>query len=86
MDMAVSLERQRHVFLLMDEILSAQFNFEEKDEARSWFNQLRQVFLDYNVSEWNSESFKKNEAEIRSMLQERTIPAESSAVDAVTQE
>jgi V/A-type H+-transporting ATPase subunit A len=44
--------------------------FPEKEKARTWFNVLRQKFLDMNVSEWGSKEFKKAEKEIRKMLEE----------------
>ena len=79
-DAAVSIERQRHVFSLMDEILTSDLEFSNKDEARSWFYQLRQVYLDFNVSEWNGDAFTSNESSIRTMLHERS--AGSAVADA----
>jgi V/A-type H+-transporting ATPase subunit A len=67
-DAAVTPERQKYVFALMTEILDQKFGFKDKTEARSWFNKLRQKFIDYNYSAWQSDEFKKNEAEIRDML------------------
>jgi V/A-type H+/Na+-transporting ATPase subunit A len=84
-DMAVSLDRQRYVFALMDEILRADLGFDGKDEARTWFYRLRQKFLDYNVSEWDGENFAKNEKEIRSMLDEKRSGADR-VVEAAVQE
>ena len=85
-DMAVGIDRQRHVFSLMDEILTAQLSFEHKDEARSWFYQLRQKCLDYNVSEWNGDAFIRLEKEIRTMLSEKTVVGQETLVTAVEQE
>lgn len=76
-DVATPIERQRHVFGLISEILSAELSFDDKDAARVWFYQLRQVFLDYNVSELNGKEFESNEASMRSMLAERIGPLES---------
>ena len=36
----------------------------DKDEARTYFNQLRQKFLDWNYTEFESDEFKKLEKEI----------------------
>ena len=36
----------------------------EKDEARTYFNQLRQKFIDWNYTEFQSDNFKKIEKEI----------------------
>ncbi|MDR1971532.1 MAG: V-type ATP synthase subunit A [Treponema sp.] len=63
-DAAVSPERQGHVFNILLGIIASRFSFPDKNEARSWFNRLRQRFLDYNGSEWQSERFKSLEKEI----------------------
>ena len=70
-DAAVSVERQQYVFSILLDILSSEFAFESKNEARQYFNQLRQKFLDYNGSEWQSEQFKKLEEEIKQMIQDK---------------
>jgi V/A-type H+-transporting ATPase subunit A len=67
-DAAVVPERQEYVFKLMMEILGTKFEFTDKQVARSWFNKLRQSFIDYNYSEWQGDDFKKNEAAVRDML------------------
>lgn len=70
-DAAVSVERQQYVFSILMDILSSEFNLESKNEARQYFNQLRQRFLDYNGSEWQGEQFKKLEEEIKRMVEEK---------------
>ncbi len=64
-DAATPAERQRYVFDLLLEILKADFVLQEKDEARTFFNNLRQTFLDWNGAATDSEEFKKLEADIR---------------------
>jgi V/A-type H+-transporting ATPase subunit A len=64
-DAAVSPERQKHVFDILLGIIASKFSFPDKNEARSWFNRLRQRFLDYNGSEWQSERFMKMEKEVK---------------------
>ncbi|GAB1484427.1 V-type ATP synthase subunit A [Treponema sp.] len=63
-DAAVSPERQKHVYALILGILAARFAFKEKEAARTWFNKLRQIFLDYNGSEWKSDTFVALEKEL----------------------
>lgn len=75
-DAAVSPDRQKHVFGLILGLLAASFSFKDKEEARAWFNRLRQKFLDYNGSEWKSDRFSALEKEIDAAVAER-----SSAVD-----
>jgi V/A-type H+-transporting ATPase subunit A len=64
-DSSVSPERQKHIFAIILDLLGSKFSFPDKNEARSWFNRLRQRFLDYNGSEWQGERFKVLEKEIR---------------------
>ncbi|MFO7849138.1 MAG: V-type ATP synthase subunit A [Spirochaetia bacterium] len=78
-DAAVSVERQNYVFDMLFEILGAKLNIETKEEARSFFNQLRQRFIDWNYSEWQSDDFNKNEKTIREYLNEKFIELEEQA-------
>ncbi len=79
-DAAVSVERQNYVFDFLFEILGAKLSIESKEEARSFFNQLRQRFIDWNYSEWKSDDFEKNEEAIRSLLKDKFIELEAEAV------
>ncbi len=63
-DAAVSVERQKYTFSKILSILGSDFNFEDKDTARNFFNQLRQKFIDWNYSPWNSDKFKSCEKDI----------------------
>ncbi|MDR0718413.1 MAG: V-type ATP synthase subunit A [Treponema sp.] len=56
-DSAVSPERQAYFFAFILKILASKFAFADKNEARTWFNRLRQKFLDFNGAEWKSERF-----------------------------
>ena len=78
-DAAVTPERQTYVFNLMMEILTAELDLSSKDECRSWFNSLRQLFLDYNGSEWGGENFKKLEGEIKGYIAEKKIRVDEKA-------
>jgi V/A-type H+-transporting ATPase subunit A len=64
-------ERQKYVFEVVLKILRAELAFDSKDEARSWFARLRQKFLDYNGSEWQSENFMNLEKEIEQAVEEK---------------
>jgi V/A-type H+-transporting ATPase subunit A len=75
-DAAVSPERQKYVFAKLLKIMASGFTFNDKNEARTWFNRLRQKFLDFNGSEWKSERFAGFEKEIDAAVSER-----SSGVD-----
>jgi V/A-type H+-transporting ATPase subunit A len=78
-DAAVSPERQKHIFERILKILASNFSFADKNEARSWFNRLRQRFLDYNSSEWQSERFLSLEKEIESTVAECSGGIDASA-------
>jgi len=66
-DAACSVERQTYVFRKVLTILGSEFSLANKDEARTYFNQLRQNFIDWNVSEWQSKAFKAKESDIDSL-------------------
>ncbi|MBN1695988.1 MAG: V-type ATP synthase subunit A [Spirochaetales bacterium] len=68
-DAATSTVRQRYVFDLLFRILVAHYTVGDKAEARRFFNQLRQKFLDWNGSEWDSDLFAEQEKELRSMTE-----------------
>ncbi|GHU26549.1 V-type ATP synthase alpha chain [Spirochaetia bacterium] len=78
-DSAVNPERQKHIFALVLKILASQCAFTDKNEARGWFNRLRQKFLDYNGSVWKSEKFGSLEKEIEDTVAERSQGIEKAA-------
>ena len=57
-------ERQRYVTDKLIRVLGSEFALTDKDSARSFFNRMRQEFLDWNYTEYESEAFGKLEAEI----------------------
>ncbi len=56
--------RQRYVIDKLVYVLGSQYVVQDKDDARSFFNRMRQKFIDWNYTEFESESFKNAEAEI----------------------
>lgn len=78
-DAAVSTERQQYQFNLIIKILGSSFDFKDKDEARTFFNKARLLFIDFNYSIWNSQEFKKFEKEIRASLEEKAKGLDESA-------
>jgi V/A-type H+-transporting ATPase subunit A len=70
-DAAVGVERQKYVFDLLFNILGSELDLHSKEEARSYFNQLRQRFVDWNYSEWDSDEFKEAEKEIRRLFDDK---------------
>jgi V/A-type H+-transporting ATPase subunit A len=69
-DGATVKDRQVYVFGIVSEILKAPFQFTDKDHARRFFQTLRQVFIDWNYTPWESEAFRETEEKIHRMLDE----------------
>ncbi|MBQ5399997.1 MAG: V-type ATP synthase subunit A [Treponema sp.] len=68
---ATSPDRQRYVFKKIVGILGSDFDLQEKDEARAFFNNLRQNFTDMNYSVYESADFKSHEKDIDALLAEK---------------
>ncbi len=69
-DGATNKERQQYVFDKVIDILNTGFDFSDKDKARRYFLELRQVFIDWNYAAMDSEQFKKLEAAIDAKIKE----------------
>jgi len=78
-DASVSRERQHYLFRIILEILGSSFGFGSKEEARSWFNKARLLFIDFNSSAWKSEEFTVKDTEIRALVAERAGALDSTA-------
>ena len=68
---ATSIERQQYVFAKIVGILGSSFDFEEKDDARSFFNKLTQNFRDMNYKAFKTPDFEKAEKTIDATLAEK---------------
>ncbi len=75
-DAATAAPRQKYIFDKLLLILLSNYNTEEKDDARTYFNQLRQKFLDWNNVEMESDDFKNIEKGIDEMLSGKRIESE----------
>ena len=62
--------RQRYVTDKLVYVLGSNFAIENKDDARSFFNRMRQRFIDWNYTEFESDAFKKAEAEIDALYRQ----------------
>ena len=63
-------ERQCYVTDKLIRVLGSEYALDNKDDARSFFNRLRQKFINWNYTEFESDAFKKAEAEIDEMYNE----------------
>lgn len=69
-DAATDAPRQEYVFSKIIEVLDADFHFENKEDARSFFYRLRQAFIDWNYMKFKSEGFLNQERKINDLLKE----------------
>jgi V/A-type H+-transporting ATPase subunit A len=67
-DAACSPERQNYIFGKIFDILIMEFRLNDKSYARTYFHELRQLFIDWNFMEWQTEEFKKQEKKIEEHL------------------
>lgn len=69
-DAACSAERQQEVFDQVLAVLNADFPFSDKEEARTFFHRLRQLFIDWNYLERNAAEFGKQKQAIDQAVKE----------------
>ncbi|MBQ3965523.1 MAG: V-type ATP synthase subunit A [Treponema sp.] len=81
-DANATVERQKYDLDKLIGILGSDFTLSDKDEARSYFNQLRQKFIDWNYTEFESDDFKKIEKEIDDLYASKSgrLTAEAEAL------
>ena len=70
-DGATDKERQNYVFSKVVEALKTTYKFDVKDNARRFFQDLRQLFIDWNYRKFKSAEFDAIEKEINSKIKER---------------
>ena len=68
---ASSIERQTYTFKKLLGILGSSFEISDKDEARSFFNTLRQNFIDMNYKKFASPEFKDAEKAVEKTLADK---------------
>ena len=69
-DAACSPERQNYIFGKIFNILNIEFRLKDKSDVRTYFHDLRQLFIDWNFMEWQTDDFKKQEKKIEEHLAE----------------
>lgn len=60
-DGCCDIERQTYLFKKMMTVLGSTYKIDDKNDARAFFNKLRQNFIDWNYKPWNSKEFKDAE-------------------------
>jgi len=61
-------DRQKYVFEAVLSVLKGDFQFDDKDQARRFFLTLRQKFITWNSTVFQSADFKRVEKEWQDML------------------
>jgi V/A-type H+-transporting ATPase subunit A len=67
-DAACSPERQNYIFEKIHTILNMEFRLKDKSDVRTYFHDLRQLFIDWNFMEWQNDEFKNQEKKIEEHL------------------
>ena len=67
-DEATISDRQKYLFDFIIEIMDKDFSFESKDKARRFFQELRQIFINWNSFAYQGPEFKKEEERLRQKL------------------
>ncbi len=62
--------RQRYVTDKLIYVLGSEYEIDNKDDARSFLNRMRQKFIDWNYTEFESDAFNKVENEIDVLYKE----------------
>jgi len=70
-DGATDAERQRYMFKRIYQVLAGSFSLPDKDAARSYFLNLRQMFMDLNYLAMDTQAFKDQETAIEAKIAER---------------
>ncbi|WP_443737031.1 V-type ATP synthase subunit A [Treponema sp.] len=74
---ATGVDRQKYVFSKIISILGSSFKISEKEEARGFFNMLRQNFIDMNYKTFGSKDFYDAEKKIDGILAEKGASVDS---------
>jgi len=70
-DAACLRDRQTYLFNKVKHVLDSGFSFDDKDQARRYFMELRQLFIDWNYTPFDTDEAKSLEQEIDAKIKER---------------
>jgi V/A-type H+-transporting ATPase subunit A len=70
-DACCTKDRQNYLFDKVKYVLDSKFKFDDKDQARRYFMELRQAFTDWNYAPFDSEDAKTQEKAIDGKIEER---------------
>ncbi len=72
-DAACEPERQYRVFNVMYDIITSDYDIENKNDIRMFFNELRQLLLDWHTIEFKTEKFDEHELKIKDFYLQKSI-------------
>ncbi|MDO5332120.1 MAG: V-type ATP synthase subunit A, partial [Bacillota bacterium] len=72
-DAACSPERQAHTFNVLYDILTTKYDISEKREIRQFFNQLRQEYLDWHNTQFQTPEFEAQEKRLTEFYKARAV-------------
>lgn len=82
-DAAVSPSRQKHVFMLVLRVLASNIAFQDKEDARNFFYELRQTMLDLNGTPEDSDMFGSLYTKVEKAMTDRKPEFESRGLKAI---
>ena len=80
-DANCSTERQRYVTDKLITVIGSNYDLNDKDTARSFFNRIRQRFINWNYTDFSSEAFRDAENEIDALYKELNGKLSPEAAD-----
>ncbi len=66
-DVSVPRARQEEAFALMKDLITRDYQFKDKDEAREFFTKITGMFKNYNYSPTDSQAYKNYMQEMRAL-------------------
>ena len=70
-DGSTAMERQKYMLNMVLGVVRSEFNFDTFEEINPYFKRIINGFKQMNYSEYQSEAFKKYEAEVNEIINER---------------
>lgn len=72
-DESTTAERQKFIFDFIYQIIESEFEFKDKEDARHFFQTLRQLFRGWNSAQWKAPEFESIQKEIIAFIDEKKI-------------
>ena len=72
-DAACEPERQKYEFAVLYTVLKTDYALDEKKDIRAFFNELRQLFLDWHNTVWDTPEFKAQEQKLKDFYTAKAV-------------